>query len=563
VPGAPSEAQFMNARSFPMSNEAWKDLGLRLIACFAVLWTPFFYLSAYRGHPAPGAALIESGLLFAIPSLILALLMGPHCGIRRVAIFTVTICLFLDLQVSRFDGAIAYGGAIGIAVICWAMREHLALIVVCVFTTIFASSLGTKQADPYVDHMIVGGNSDVGTSNATTSGPVVHLILDGFSGISGIPADLAGGTELRSELLEFFRSYDFAVAENAISEYAASRYSISGILNFEASSDPDRLVHGKRPYILKSNAYFERLHRRGLRLHVYQSTYMDFCRESPIPIASCFTYRYDGTDWLRTSDLDDGQKLSVLLGLYLNMPGFFESVWKGYVGLRGLAENAGLSLPAIMEWDGTLAPIVTLPVFDRMSEDLASAPKGTAHFAHLLMPHGPFVYDAQCVPRPDPFDWLGSHPLHRKDTTTEGREVRYSQYFVQVRCTTRRLGRLFDEMKGDGRWAETEIIIHGDHGARIFETAPRTKNRDRLTPQDLFGAFGTLFAVKSAERVATATQRTLPISRLLANWSGDESGTEIDREEEPVVVYLEGKNDDPWLAIPYPAETGESDSPTQ
>ena len=158
---------------------------------------------------------------------------------------------------------------------------------------------------------------------------------------------------------------------------------------------------------------------------------MDFCRESPVPLASCFTYRYDGTDWMRGSELGDRQKLSVLLGLYHNMPGFFESVWKGYVGLRNTFEAVGLSLPAIMEWDGILAPVATMSVFDRLNAEVSTTPSGTAHFANLLLPHSPFVYDAKCVPRPDPLDWLGSHPLRMKDSTKIGHEVRYAQYFEQ------------------------------------------------------------------------------------------------------------------------------------
>jgi hypothetical protein len=108
-------------------------------------------------------------------------------------------------------------------------------------------------------------------------------------------------------------------------------------------------MHGERPYVLERNRSFETLHDGGFRIRVYQSTYMDFCRESPVPLASCFAYRYGGTDWMRRSELGDRQKLSVLLGLYLNMPGFFESVWKGYVGSRNPFEAVGLSLPAIME----------------------------------------------------------------------------------------------------------------------------------------------------------------------------------------------------------------------
>ena len=58
------------------SSNGIKDFGIRLAACFLILWTPFFFFSAFRGHPVPASALIYSALLFAIAALALALIMG-------------------------------------------------------------------------------------------------------------------------------------------------------------------------------------------------------------------------------------------------------------------------------------------------------------------------------------------------------------------------------------------------------------------------------------------------------------------------------------------------------
>jgi hypothetical protein len=531
-----------------MPTETAKDFGLRLIACFVVLWTPFFFFSSYRGHPIPAAALICSAILFAFAALVFALMIGRDQGVRRVAVFTLIVCLFLDLQIAQFDGATAYVGAVVIAGVFWLIREHLALIVASVFTTVLVSSLFTTSTDPYVDHSMITNKHEDGDVSASSES-LVHVILDGFSGISGIPEDIVGGRALRSEIEDFFRSYDFVLNPNAISEYAVTRNSISGILNYEASSTPEKHIHGKRPVVLKDNAYFERLHERGFEINVYQSTYLDFCAETPVPLASCLTYRYDGTDWLRASSLDDSQKLSVLLGMYLNLPGFFESVWKAYVDLRSLSERVGISLPAVMVWDGTPAPIAAMFALGHYRERVISAPPGAAHFVHLLLPHGPFVYDSNCQLREKPLGWLGSHPLHRKDSTPTGRELRYRQYFPQVRCTLRELGTLFDGLKAEGKWADTEIILHGDHGSRIYETAPRERNRERLTGSDLTDGFSTLFAVKSPRSQRISGEGTAPVSRLLAKIAGPD--TERVERTTTLTVYLEGQNDEFWTAIPW------------
>jgi len=530
-----------------LSSAGLKDFGIRLAACFLILWAPFFFFSGYRGHPIPVSSLIYSSLLFAIAALILALIAGRGQGVRCVALFTVIVCLFLNLQFRWFDDAVAAIGAVVIAGVFWLIRQHLAFILATVFATILVTSAAIAPTDQYGDRTVVE-NRDAGNKPAA-SGTIIHMIMDEFAGIQGIPDDIPGGAALKSDIADFFKAYDFTLHRRAISEYIASRSSISGILNFEASAKPEKNFHGKRPYVLKNNAYFALLHQRNYPIHVYQSTYMDFCAEAPVLLASCFTYRHDGTDWLRSAALSDYQKMTVLLGMYFNLPGAFEGFWKSYVGLRDMGAQIGVDLPAIMAWDGSAASANAASAFDRFRETVVAAPSGSAHVAHLLLPHSPYIFDRDCGLRTPPFDWLSHRPLHRKSNSAAGRERRYGQYFAQVRCTMRHLRTLFDDLKKAGKWADTTIILHGDHGSRIYETAPRARNRQQLTARDLTDGYGALFAVKSANAPAAGDGKTTAISRLLARVMGVPGPADDDG---PPVVYLEGRDDQPWVAVPWP-----------
>jgi hypothetical protein len=42
-------------------------------------------------------------------------------------------------------------------------------------------------------------------------------------------------------------------------------------------------------------------------------------------------------------------------------------------------------------------------------------------------------------------------------------------------------------------------VIHGDHGSRIANVDPKTRNRDRLTPVDMLAGYNTLFAVRAPQ----------------------------------------------------------------
>jgi hypothetical protein len=543
-------------------SDSLKDFGLRFGACFVILWTPFFFFSSYRGHPISNGALFESALVYAIPALVLSLAMGTAKGVRCVAVFTALVCLFLDLEVGWFDGILAWLGAAVLAGLFWVLREHLSLILFAVFATVLATSVVRVPGDAYVDHRIEIGPEAAALPTAT-GGRVVHLVLDAFAGPNGIPDDLPGGPELETEIVRFFERNGFRLHPNAISEYAASRASISGILNFVAGAEPEERYHGKHPYVLDENATFEALAARGLAIRVHQSTYMDFCAAATVDLASCYTYRYDGTDWLGDADLDDFDRMSVLLGMVLNRQGFLETFWKAWVGLRRAAGGIGLPLPALMEWDGHVAPIVSFDALDHLRDEILAAPAGTAHFAHLLVPHSPYVYDADCRLANAPLGWLSGHPLHERDNTREGRERRYALYFGQVRCTLRKLDELFEALRANGLWAHTEVVVHGDHGSRIYETAPRERNRDRLGARDLEDAFGTLFAVKSAKSPDLSLDRTMPVSQLLArvvhaDGGGDSDagrvahGADAPFPPEPPVVHLEGEDEAAWPALAWP-----------
>ncbi len=532
------------------SRDGIGDFAARFLASFFIAWTPFFSFSAFRGHPIPAVGLATSALLFALAALLIALAMGRDRGSRRVTIFTLLVLVFLDVQWPSLSPAVVTAVAVAIYGLFWSIREHLAPILATVFATVFVSTILIPRMDGTRGDSVVP-NEDAEGPTSAPPGILIHVILDAFTGPAGIPEDLPGGASLQNEIRNRLQSQDFAIQPDAIAEYTASRSSISGILNFEAGPTPEDRFHGERPYVLDENVYFETLRRRGFEIHVHQSTYLDFCSGSPVDLASCFTYRLDDTDWLRGQALPDADKLAVLLGMYFNLPGFFEWAGKTHVRLHEGARRLGIPLPSPMEWDGAVAPIAAAASFDRFRDSVLAAPPGTAHFAHFLLPHGPYVYDENCRLRGSPFHWLGHHPIHGEGNTPEGRRDRYVRYFDQAKCALRMLQPLFDGLKAQGRWADAEIILHGDHGSRISEAVLRSKNRDTLTRQDLRDGFNTLFAVKLPGTKAREIDlgRTRPVSRLLAQIMGVPA--EKDEKAPAPIVYLEGRDDEPWTALSW------------
>lgn len=537
------------------TSPALRDLGLRILACFLAFSYPLVYLWLYRGQPVPAAALVVPALGFLVVALCAAVAAGGKNSPRRAIVFTLVICYFLDFQTGWFNGAYAAIAALAIAGLCWLLREHMLQILTVMFAAIFLSSLLIDPAQQYREQVVEYTDS---TGSAPRADDVIiHLILDEFIGLDGIPADIAGGIELRKELEDFFLDYGMTVYGGAFSQYVSTRASISSMLNFEASATPSRNYRGKNPYVLLNNAYFKNLALRGYDIHVYQSTYLDYCRQSPVRITSCLTFRYDGTDWLRDAGLSDEDKLAVLLGIYLNHPGAMEWFWKSHTQLRSLAGRLELPLPAIMTWDGRVSSLASVAALQRLHRDLEQAAPGDAYFAHLLLPHSPYALHEHCALRGAPLQWRNHHPLQQKHSTAAGREIRYRQYFEQVRCTVAMLEPLLDSLKQRGLWERTQVIMHGDHGSRIFTTAPKAANVNKLTPADISDGFSTLFAVKSGNGGGVVVDDRTPAAALLAAATGSTFGNPTDGTD-GAAIYLEVGGERPWQQIPYPDGDGAS-----
>ncbi len=135
----------------------------------------------------------------------------------------------------------------------------------------------------------------------------------------------------------------------------------------------------------------------------------------------------------------------------------------------------------------------------KMALGLTQNPRGTAVFAHFLMPHFSYVYDSSCKLKEEISTWLWRSLIFSTTSavnTPDSRRERYQAYFDQVRCAYELLAGFFDELKQAGLYDDATIIVHGDHGSRIGIHDPWPQTRSLLSEDDLFDYYSTLYAVK-------------------------------------------------------------------
>ena len=461
------------------------------LAPFLVLFAPFLSYVQYHEHGFQHPDV----LVFALILAGLALLLGAAAArwpVVNVVVLAALITFLADIQFK--DAGLKRLGLIFIclSVLLWVLRRHasrivtaamLALVVsLILFPTRFKESSGT----PPREH---AGRSGLPL--------VVHVLLDEMIGVEGVPPDVAP-TAFKEALRSFFVDRGFRLFGKAYSQYPATVYSVPQFLSL--SSDgyrPDLVTAGPSDgtYRLTRNAYFEQFARLGYDIKVHEPDYLYLC-PSNLP-ASCHTYPSRSLNVLDALDVPLTGKLSVVAGTYLSQSEVYRRTKDQYRALRQRLAGT-VSLP-VWDWDlGIPTPASTVEMFRAVSEDLSNARPGTFVFAHFLIPHSPYVFDAGCRPRPvgqwlDRGDWdIGGGIVN----VPEGRSARYAEYVQQASCALRRLGNLLDSIPPSLR-RDAVVIVQGDHGSRITMEDPTTTARKAMVPSDFTDSYSTTFAVRS------------------------------------------------------------------
>jgi hypothetical protein len=166
-------------------------------------------------------------------------------------------------------------------------------------------------------------------------------------------------------------------------------------------------------------------------------------------------------------------------------------------------------------------------VFDQLTSDILAHPRGHAFFAHLMVPHYPYVFDNRCEMRPHAADWLTNHIAPTDSlvyNTAESRALKYERYTDQVRCVLSMLDDFFDTLDSRGLLEQATIVVNGDHGSRIAAHFPSgiTLGGGVLTEQDYRDTFSTLYAIKAPGVEPGYVRRPAPLVNLLDHYLGGE-----------------------------------------
>ena len=323
--------------------------------------------------------------------------------------------------------------------------------------------------------------------------PVIHLVLDGHIGSQWMPLNFPGAKEAKASLYGLLEKYGFRLYPRTYSRYYKTRDSLTNGLDFtelkKSSSTPISHIQS-----------FARLKDEGYRLRVYQTEHLDFCQAKNVSVDFCYRYLATSIKGLEGVDLPSGKKALVIAGHWLgSMPVI--SVGRSLLAavvrrLTGYDAFADLPLVGNRALYDRSASLNSMSALQRVMEDVKQQPNGQFFFAHVVTPHDPFMYGADCSLNSDSWSWSSTSGWVVAEMDEKIRHDRYRRYYAQMRCIHRSLGSWFADLDRAGIMEKATIVLHGDHGSRIASD-PSVKNSSdpnwqRMT-QD---SFSTLFALR-------------------------------------------------------------------
>ena len=503
------------------------------IALYALLGAVFTKFLVFRDyglfHPEVWLVFVGFlGLAFAV-----ALLIGLRREVLAPAVMGSLVVFFLFQEFGplvemaiRDRFGISLGEtilfvvlAVPTMVVFWLLRRSVSQIVAACFGALALASLFSSPTVAPMARMIV---HDVRVPLDRDLPPVVHIVLDQQIGIDGLVDAIPGARELREETARLYSHAGFRVFSGAYTHFPGTIESLSNLLNGSVEPVAHRWI-GPRSSgaAVLANAWFDRLAEKGYRIHVLQGHYVDYCGWRDGAVASCHTFHSKDVRVLHEIDVSsfDKAKFLALYLLDIDYPSLSKALRFGWHVTQELFLKAGVPLP---HWDAqgvSLSSVVALKSVKSLEDRVETLQRGEALFAHVYLPHHPYVLDAQCNVISNTAEW------HDRTATLWWLQVpsradrwraRQEAYFRQSRCLNSRLEQLFRLFDDRAELNDATVIVHGDHGSLITITEPIVGNEDELAPIDIVSSFSTLFAIRAPGQPAGLETTMTSIQALFA-----------------------------------------------
>jgi hypothetical protein len=493
------------------------------LAATLCLLAPFVAFLSFHSYPLFAVEVLP---LYLVPGAV-GVLLATLFRLRLVKLARFLLWASLAVAIIYLHNLYAWLSVTALAVICgllvWKLQHNAPVVIAVaaalhIASTIGLSGLGLSHTDRSTMTQIVAPAENEANDYSAHLPPVLHLVMDEFTGLRGLPYEVPGARKLASDLESYYLQNGFYLASHAYSQYAGTYNTVPRLMNFSASDY--RFEHlssnkGRNKWTVGVNKYFEVLSDFGYELHIYQSAFINFCRPSNVAVTSCSTYGHNTIETIADKDIPIAQKSKFILTFFVySSSSLVRRIRGAYNDNR---KKLGANLPAWQSGERRTGPMAVSRTVSQLKDALSQLRPGEVHFAHLLIPHNPFILNADCSLRTQDDEWLKAlvTPDNGGGLDVVTRELQYRRYFGQVECTQKIIGELFDAIRASGQWESATIIIHGDHGVRLGAKA-NVPNLKIMSEDDFRDTYSAFFAFRDGSSHGVLDARPMPLQFLLS-----------------------------------------------
>jgi hypothetical protein len=509
--------------------------GLGVAAGSAVLLCSLVNLLTYQHYPLLRPEVGIAAAMLVGLSLVVGAAYAASGSLGRGALEAFLAYLAIDLN----WGAPYVGAAVaaGVLILALILRKPVLKVLAVGATATLAALLVWPSGDGVPSPREAGASAAPADSGLPL---LVHIIVDEHIGLEGLPHENPRSPSVKAALMRFYLGHGFRLYGSAFSTYSETLHSIPDFLGAEK----DIVWLGDRKgSTLGKTRYFDTLLTRGYRLHVYQSNWIRYCEA--YGISACYRYRYDDHRPLLHTPIPAVSKAGLILANLATLSRLSESVAPLYDDLAAQLRKFGAPVEPLALWHrAKVTSLNGMDAMDQLTRDLAVAKPGEAYFAHILLPHSPYIARPDCSIRPTR-DWANTYApadLRRRE----------SAYFDQVACATTKVGQVLRAAESSPGGRRLVFIVHGDHGSRLTDNevnAGRVNSR-----RDLIASYSTIFAVRAPGIAAGYDPTPQRLSRLVATLA--ETGfarASSETEQGPVKIVLRPDRRNRARRAPLPA----------
>ncbi|HEY9091503.1 sulfatase-like hydrolase/transferase [Parasphingorhabdus sp.] len=403
-------------------------------------------------------------------------------------------------------------GATVIGIVLYRKKSTLPFLGTAAFITLLTNIMGIGSAPLNdVNKLVATDRREAHSTDLEKHPALLYVILDEHIGIEGLPHENTQTLAMKKELQDFYISRGFRLYGRAYSEHLHTVNSIPQILNFgETQSPVPKPMDGLQ---VSRNSYFDFLHKRGYRINVLQSDFVDYC--SHRSIVDCETYSYANLSALSQAPISIGQRAKLIAMRYFILSPTARNFGYLYLHTAMKLSKWGIVLPSFgLQSGGEVSSLNAFLTIDRYTKKLENAEAGDVFFVHTLSPHYPYIMTPDCR--------IISVDSWRRRHAGYSRNSRENSYFDQIKCVNKKLDAALVALERSPARDNFVVIVHGDHGSRITSLDPTVENKDSFSDADMIAGFSTLFAVRGSGVKAGYVNQAAPVSMLLKNFSENE-----------------------------------------